>query len=222
MAQNPWHITKLKELRTSKLEKIINKFQEENNHLMCIPKFKQVQNFLSTIQEDSELIINKKTFNVAHICCIAQLRPMYVDNVKDGIAVYLSNFMLKMNHDIEGFSVCFNSIKLKEKEPITLNNDPTVMFLKVTFKLLIIVLKENYKIKVKINTIEPSIMRMEIFGIIEAVISDENAKEFYYEGKSNTFVRHKTTYSINDIINFTIRKVTHKDNGENVKVLGLV
>ncbi|KEG00457.1 conserved Plasmodium protein, unknown function [Plasmodium vinckei vinckei] len=222
MAQNPWQITKLKELRTSKLEKIINKFQEENNHLMHIPKFKNITNSLSTIQEDSELIINKKTFNVAHICCVAQLHPMYINNVRDGIAIYLSNFMLKINHDIEGFSVCFNSIKLKEKEPMTLNHDPTVMFLKISFKLLVIVLKENYKIKVKINNIEPSNIRMDIFGLIEAMITDENFKDFCYDGKSNTFVKNSTVYSMNDIISFTIRKVTHADNGTNVKLLGYV
>ncbi|CXH93518.1 conserved Plasmodium protein, unknown function [Plasmodium berghei] len=222
MAQNPWHITKLKELRTSKLEKVINKFQEENSHLMNIPKFKHIKNALSTIQEDSELIINKKSFNIAHICCVAQLQPTYINNVRDGIAIYLSNFMLKINHDIEGFSVCFNSIKLKEKEPITLNNDPTVMFLKISFKLLVIVLKENYKIKVKINNIEPSNMRMGIFGLIEAVMVDENFKDFYYEGKNNTFVRNNMTYSINDIISFTIRKITHADSGTNVKLLGFV
>ncbi|SBT31765.1 conserved Plasmodium protein, unknown function [Plasmodium ovale wallikeri] len=222
MAQNPWYIQKSKALRSSKLEKIINKFNEEYSHLMDIPKFRYIKRALESIFENPGLIINKKTFNVVRIGCIAQLQPMYLNRVEDGISVYLSQFMLKVNHDVEGFSISFSSIKLKEREPKTVNGDPSIMFLKISFKLLILVLKENYRIKVKINEIGPSYMHMDLFGMIEVIIMEELSKGFHYDSKRNIFVREDIIYSVNDIITFTIKKIAHADDGSNVKLIGYI
>ncbi|GAW79520.1 hypothetical protein, conserved [Plasmodium gonderi] len=222
MAQNPWYVQKSKALRTSKLEKIINKFNSEYAHLMYISKFRNIKNTLDRIYENSELIINKKTFNIVRISCIAQLQPRHLDNVKDGLSIYLSNFMLKANHDVEGFTICFNGIKLKEKEPKVINGDPSIMFLKISFKLLLLVLKENYRIKVQINKIEPLRIHLDVFGIIEATFAEELFKEFSYNSRNNTFIKDNKTFSLNDVINFTIKNVTHSPCGSNVKLIGCI
>ncbi|CRG98789.1 conserved Plasmodium protein, unknown function [Plasmodium relictum] len=220
MAQNPWYIKKSKVLRTSKLENFINKFNEDYDHLMHIPKFKYIKNTLGVIFENPGLIINKKTFNIVRISCVAQLQPKYLNNVKDGLSIYLSKFMLKVNHDVEGFSLCFNNIKLKEKEPKIINSDPSNMFLKISFKLLILVLKENHIIKAKINKIEPTKIHLDIFGIIEAILIEEIFKDFCYDSNNNTFIKENNVYSLNDIINFTIKRITYSDSGSNVKLIG--
>ncbi|SBT70603.1 conserved Plasmodium protein, unknown function [Plasmodium malariae] len=220
MAQNSWYVKKSKALRTNKLEKIINKFNEEYHHLMYIPKFKSIRSTLLGIFDNSDLIIEKKTFNIVSISCIAQIPPQSLNNAKDGISIYLSKFMLKVNHDVEGFSLCFTDIKLKEKEPKIISGDSSVMFLKISFKLLNLVLKENSRIKVKINKIEPSKIYLNFFHIIEATYFEEMLKYFRYDHKSNTFRRDNKIYSINDVMNFTIKNVTSSDTGSNVKLIG--
>ncbi|KJP86531.1 hypothetical protein AK88_03822 [Plasmodium fragile] len=222
MAQNPWYVQKSKALRTSKLGKIINKFNEDYDHLMYMSKFMNIKNTLQKIHDNSELIINKKTFNVVRISCVAQLQPRYLNNVKDGLSIYLANFMLKANHDVKGFTVCFNGIKLKEKEPKVINGDASVMFFKITFNLLLLVLKEDYRIKVQINKIEPLKIHLDVFGIIEATFSEELFKKFSYNSRNNTFIKDNKTYSLNDIINFTIKNVTYSECGSNVKLIGCI
>ncbi|KYO03005.1 hypothetical protein PRSY57_0207600 [Plasmodium reichenowi] len=220
MAQNPWFVKKSKTLRTSQLEKFINKFNEEYEHLMHMTRFKYIKRTLETIKENSDLIINKKTFSILRISCVAQLQPKYLNKIDDGISVYLSNFMLKANHDVEGFCLCFNKIKLKEKESRVMNNDPSIMFVKISFKLLILVLKENYEIKAKINKIEPLKIHLDIFGIVEAIFIEDMFKDFHYDSRNNRFRREGKIFSLYDIVLFTIKKVTHGDNGANVKVIG--
>ncbi|VWU50305.1 conserved protein, unknown function [Hepatocystis sp. ex Piliocolobus tephrosceles] len=222
MAQNPWCVEKSKGLRASKLEKIINKFDKEYEHLMHINKFRDIRRYVRNIRNNSDLIVDKQTFSVVSISSIAQLQPLYLNNLKDGICLYLSNFMLKANHDVDGFCICFDNIKLKEKEPRIINNDPTVMFLKITFKLLILVLKENIQIKTKIIKIVPQKIFLDLFGMIEIIIIKEAYKDFQYNEKNNIFVRKGKIYSLRDIVNFTIKRITYSDSGTHIKLLGYI
>ncbi|KOB87934.1 hypothetical protein PFDG_04407 [Plasmodium falciparum Dd2] len=169
-------------------------------------RFKYIKRTLESIKENSDLIINKKTFSILRISCVAQLQPKYLNKIDDGISVYLSNFMLKANHDVEGFCLCFNKIKLKEKESRVMNNDPSIMFVKISFKLLILVLKENYEIKAKINKIEPLKIHLDIFGTVEAIFSEDMFKDSHYDSRNNRFRREGKFFSLYDIALFTIKR----------------